>query len=184
MPAQAEQYFSVNPPGFVWSVDVTMARVLPIVGRDRYVEGRAQMLIKAASLLNVVDAAGERIDQGTLLRYLGEIVWFPSAALSDTIVWKPLDAQATMSYAGVTAAAVFGFDALGRFADLSARRYMGDGPNSKLEDWNVVAQNWRVMKGVEIPVTGVVQWRLDSGVFEYYRWEILDIDYEARARNR
>jgi hypothetical protein len=182
MPARARQYFSVNPPGFVWSVDVTMARVIPIVGRDRYVHGRGQMRITAAALLDVVDASGEMIDQGTLLRYLGEIVWFPSAALSAPIAWEPVDARharATMSHAGVTASAVFGFDALDRFADLEARRYMGDGPRAKLERWSVSARSWRTLSGIEIPVRGVVRWHLDSGEFEYYRWEILDIDYDV-----
>src|SRR5690606_9147922 len=75
MPARAEQYFSVEPPAFVWKVDATMKGVLPIAGRDKYVDGRGNMLIKAASLVNVVDAADEKIDHGSMLRFLGEIVW-------------------------------------------------------------------------------------------------------------
>ena len=50
-----------------------------------------------------VDAKGKEIDQGALLRYLGEIVWVPSAALSDYITWEEMDsttARATMSYEG------------------------------------------------------------------------------------
>ena len=35
MPVAAEQYFSVDPPGFVWSVKARMMGVLPIAGRDR-----------------------------------------------------------------------------------------------------------------------------------------------------
>ena len=65
--------------------------VLPIAGRDRYADGHGHMLIKLASLLTVADGAGPEIDQGTLLRYLGEIVWFPSAALRDYISWEAID---------------------------------------------------------------------------------------------
>lgn len=50
MPAQAEQYFSVDDPGFVWMVDVTMAHVVPIVGRDTFRQGRGRMLIRAGAL--------------------------------------------------------------------------------------------------------------------------------------
>src|SRR5580765_778270 len=82
MPVVAEQYYSVDPPGFVWSVDARMMHVLPIAGRDRYAGGHGHLLIKAASLISVADGAGPEIDQEALLRYLGEIVWFTSAALA------------------------------------------------------------------------------------------------------
>ena len=130
MPVAAEQYFSVDPPGFVWSVNARMMGVLPIAGRDRYADGHGHMLIKLASLLTVADGVGAEIDQGAVLRYLGEIVWFPSAALSDTISWEAIDersARATMRHAGVTASAVFAFDERGRFASLTADRYMSRG---------------------------------------------------------
>ena len=110
MPVAAEQYFSVDPPGFVWSVNARMMGVLPIAGRDRYADGHGHMLIKVASLLTVADGVGPEIDQGAMLRYLGEIVWFPSAALSDAISWEAIDersARATMRHAGVTVSAVF-----------------------------------------------------------------------------
>jgi hypothetical protein len=79
MPADAQQYFAVDRPGFVWRVRVRMWRVLPVVGRDTYLEGRGRMRIEAASLVPIVDGTGDKLDQGTLLRYLGETIWFPSA---------------------------------------------------------------------------------------------------------
>lgn len=182
MPARAKQYFSVEPPGFVWSVDVTMFGVVPVVGRDSYAHGRGRMLIKAASLVNVVEATGEKIDQGTLLRFLGEIVWFPSAALSPYIAWQAVDettARASMNFGGVSASALFAFDEQGRFSSLRAMRYMGSGDASKLEEWIVRASLWRSFRGVEIPVRGDVIWKLRAGDFSYYRWEIEDVEYDA-----
>lgn len=181
MPARAEQYFTVEPPGFVWSVDVTMFRVLPVVGRDSYSRGRGHMLIRAAALVDVVDATGPQIDQGTLLRFLGEIVWFPLAALSPRIAWQPVDqttARATLSFGGVSASALFAFDERGRFSSLRAKRYMSSGGAATLEEWVVPAAEWRVMRGVEIPVRGEVVWKLETGDFSYYRWEIEDVEYE------
>ena len=72
-------------PEFIWRVRVQMMHVLPVAGRDSYVDGRGRMLIKLGSVVPVVDAADEKIDQGALLRFLGEIVWFPAAALSPYI---------------------------------------------------------------------------------------------------
>ena len=61
-----------------------------------------------------------------MLRYLGEIVWVPSAALSDYITWEEMDsttARATMSYEGITASGIFKFDENGAFVSFEAGRY-------------------------------------------------------------
>lgn len=180
MPAEAEQYFSVDEPGFVWRVDVEMMGFLPIAGRDKYESGRGNMRISLGSLVPLVNAAGPEIDQGTMMRYLGEIVWFPSAALSPYIAWEPVsatDAKATMTYRGVTASAVFTFDERGRFVRMAGERYRAQDGASTLDPWLVPATEWRAIRGVEIPVKGEVLWKLREGDFSYYRWEILDVEY-------
>jgi hypothetical protein len=184
MPVAAEQYFSVDPPGFVWAVDGRMMHVVPITGRDRYVDGHGQMLIKLASLISVADAAGPEIDQGAMLRFLGEIIWFPSAALSPYITWDAIDdrnARATMRYAGLTVTAVFTFDDRGRFAGLTADRYMTSGGKAQLERWTIPITEWRTVRGVGMPVRGGAVWKLSAGDFDYYRWEILDVEANQPA---
>lgn len=178
MDATATQVFTVDEPGFVWRVRTRLFGVVPIAGRDSYVDGHGRMRIAALSLLPLVDASGPRLDQGTLLRWLGEIVWFPSAALSPAITWTPIDtrrARATLHHRGLSVSAEFSFDDDGRFTALRARRWMGAGPDASLEDWYVPAHAWRVVRGVEIPVSGDVVWRLPAGEFNYYRWEIVDV---------
>ena len=49
------------------------------------------MFIKAGGLITVADGTGPTFDQGTALRFLGEIIWFPSAALTRHITWQPID---------------------------------------------------------------------------------------------
>ena len=78
-----------------------------------------------------------------------------------------------MSYRGVEAAAVFEFDDRGRLTQMMAKRYFG---GRTLEDWVVPATEWRVIRGIEMPVRGSVIWKLAAGDFEYYRWEILDVE--------
>lgn len=181
MPAEAEQYFTVDRPGFVWTVDVTMLRVVPIVGRDSFVDGAGRMFIKAGGLVPVADGTGPTFDQGTALRFLGEIIWFPSAALAPYISWTPIDdrrAQATLTFQSVTVSAVFEFDDRGRFVSLAADRYF-DGRT--LERWVIPATAWAVIRGIEMPVRGGAIWKLAAGDFDYYRWEILDVETNVPA---
>jgi hypothetical protein len=183
MPAEARQYFSVDVPGFVWTVSVTMKGV-PVVGRDTYEDGHGHMSIKAGGLIPVADGRGPEIDQGTLLRFLGEIIWFPSAALAPYIRWTPIDdnsARATMSHGGVTASGVFTFDQQGRAAKMTATRYKGDGKSATLERWEVPSTAWSRLGGVLMPVQGTATWKLGSGDLEYYRWEVTDVAYNRDA---
>jgi hypothetical protein len=42
-----------------------------------YADGKGHMLIKASSFSTVVDAKGEEIDQGSMMRCLSEMLRFP-----------------------------------------------------------------------------------------------------------
>lgn len=175
MPAEAEQVFTADEPGFVWRVKVRMRRVLPVAGRDSYLDGRGRMLIRPLAAIPLVDASDEKIDQAALLRFLGEMIWFPSAALASYVSWEPIDdrsARATISWGGASVSAAFSFDERGRFRELNARRWMGAGPQATLERWLVPATEWREMDGVVVPVKGEVIWKLAAGDFSYYRWEV------------
>jgi len=177
MSITAEQDFSVEPPGFVWQVRTTMLRILPIVGRDRYARGVGSMIISAAGLYPFVDASGPQIDQGARLRFLGEIVWFPSAALSPRIRWSPVDddtARATLVDGDEPVSAEFRFDAAGRFVALAAERAYGDEVGAR-QRWIVTASDWRPHDDIEVPTRGEVLWRLPAGDFTYFRWQLDDL---------
>lgn len=186
--ARAEQYFRTDLPGFVWHVDVRAGGILPLFsGRDTFRDGRGRMRIELAALLPVVDQADERIDQGAMLRFLAEIVWFPGAALRPWIRWDPIDdrsARATMEWGGRSCSALFRFDEADRVVGLEAERYMGGGEAARLHRWIVRATAWRSPGGVEIPVAGEVVWDLPEGEFVFYRWEVPELDYDLPALYR
>jgi hypothetical protein len=180
---EAKQYFAVQPPGFVWLVD-TMLNGLPVSGRDHFLDGRGHMLITVASLVKVVNAKDEAIDQGAMLRYLGEIIWFPSAALQPYIHWEPIDsdsARATMTQGAVTASAVFRFDREGRPTGISAQRYFYRETGSTMESWEITCDAWKEVRGIVMPTHGDARWKLADGDLSYYGWEILDVEVNNPA---
>jgi len=180
MPTQAKQLFTVDQPAFVWEAHVRMMPLVYFKGIDQYRDGKGRMLIKLLSLIPVVDATGPKIDQGTMLRFLGELIWFPSAALSPYLTWEGLDAhraRATMSYQGLTASGIFEFNAGGDFVSFRCDRYYGGEESSKLEKWYIPATAWDAPGGVRIPTAGEVIWELEGGDFKYYQWEIEEVTY-------
>lgn len=181
IPFEAEQFFTVNPPGFIWTTEIQAAPMIHIVGRDKYEGGRGNMLIKLLALYPLADAAGPETDQGTMLRYLAETCWFPSAALNDYIRWEPVDslaARATMTYGDITASGVFGFNTDGDMVSFEAKRYYDRKEGATLEVWQVRNSAWEDLSdGIRIPTSSEVTWKLDSGDYTWLKLDIKSIKY-------
>lgn len=182
---EAEQWNTVDKPGFIWQTAIQAAPYIHIAGRDKYVDGRGNMLIKLLSLFPIADAKGPETDQGAMLRNLAEICWFPSAALSDYIQWEQIDslaAKATMTYGGITASGVFRFNADGDMVSFEAKRYYERKEGATLEDWFIANKGYRAFDGgVRIPHKSEVTWRLKAGDYTWLKLEITDIQYNDFA---
>ncbi len=179
--AEAIQFVTINPPAFIWKVDMQMMSFIDVAGRDKYIDGRGEMLIKLFSVFPVVNSSdNEKINAGTLQRFLGEIVWYPSAALSPYIIWEAIDdysAKATMEYKGTTGSGIFYFDDEGNFKQFSAQRYMGSEDDSTLKEWIIKAIEYKEMDGIKVPVKLEATWRLDEGDWTWLKLEITEIEY-------
>jgi hypothetical protein len=162
IPFEAEEYYTVNEPAFIWQAKMKMAPFFYATGRDRYYEGKGNMLIKLASTVTVADGKGYEIDQGTLLRFLNEIMWFPSAALSYYVNWEWIDknsAKATMSYGDVTASAIFVFDEKGALVTMTADRYCDIGYGKfRMEKWATPIEAYGRINNILLPYKGTAMW--------------------------
>ncbi|WP_162794099.1 DUF6544 family protein [Runella rosea] len=180
IPFEAEQYNTVIQPGFIWKTRIQIMPLVTILGRDKYENGRGNMLIKVLGLYPIADSKGPATDQGTLLRNLGEICWFPSAALRDYIQWEQLDslsAKATMSYGEVTASGVFRFNSDGDLVSFEAKRYYDRKEGATLEDWLVTIKGYKEFYGVRIGYQSEVTWKLKTGDYTWLKLEVTDIRY-------
>ena len=182
--ATAIQYTTIDNPAFIWSVDVKMNSLLNFQGRDKYEDGKGEMLIKMNSLINVVNERGEKMDEGTLQRYLGEMVWFPSLALSPFITWEQIDdntAKATMIYEGIMGSGTFHFNANGEVTKFSALRYNGNEPSAKRHEWIMNITDYKTFEGIKVPVKMTSTWKFDEGDWTWLKLEVTDIKYNENA---
>jgi hypothetical protein len=180
LPFTAEEVYSVDPPGFVWSV-MAQAGPLPVPGCDRYQGGEGRMQIRPLGLFPVVDATGPELDQGAMMRYFNEIIWFPAAFLKDNITWHEIDdfsAEATFTDGGKSISAVLQFDASGRVLNFIAQRYMFGSEDDGLQTWSTPIATYGELGGLRLPLTGSAVWNLPEGDFEYIQLEIIDIEYD------
>lgn len=183
MPFTAEEYYTVDPPGYVWTVTMRMATVLPIRGRDQYRDGEGSIQMRLLSLVPVADQRGGGLNQGALLRFLNETMWFPAAVLSPYITWEAIDAhaaRATMTWAGAAASATFLFDDEGRLTDMQADRF--DNATGAVQRWSTPISAYGEFGGIRMPVAGEGIWRYAGGDFAYIRLRITDVEYNRPAR--
>ncbi len=186
MPVSARQWLVSDKPGFLWKARIEAAPLVHISGCDRYLDGHGRMLIKLMSLFKIADSAGKEIDQGTLLRYMGESVWTPAALMSGYIKFEQLDAssvKAVMNYGGTEASGVYRFNQDGDFLSFEAKRYYERKEGATLEDWLVTAEpgGYKEFSGIRVAAKLAVTWKLKSGDFTWYRLEIDGMDFSREA---
>ncbi len=184
VPVDAEEYYTVNPPGFIWFAHLRLYPLVTIAGRDRFTDGKGNMRVKLLSTVSVVNALGPEMDQGGALRYLNEIMWFPTAYLSKYLDWQPIDSSSvrvTMTYGGTSVSAILRIDAGGKLKDFACDRYRWLADGYSLDKWSTPISHYGEMGGFRIPVGGGegAVWHLPSGDYSYFQIDSLTVEYDT-----
>jgi hypothetical protein len=183
--AKALQYTNIVNPSFIWTVDMEMNKVMKIMGRDKFIDGKGEMLIKMNALINLVKAKGEKINESTLQRYIGEMVWFPSLATSPHISWEQIDeysARATMNYKGTVGSGTFFFNEDGDFVKFSAKRFKDNEPEAQRYEWVLTVDEYKIFESIKVPSKMKATWKLEEGDWTWLELEITDLKYNENIR--
>lgn len=179
---EAETAVGNLDPAFIWTVRLKMAPFISVLGRDKFIDGKGEMQMTLNGLINLGKETGEKMDEGTLQRYLGETVWFPSGMASPHISWEELDAhsaRATMNFNGTIGSGTFYFNNEGFFEKFIAMRFYGNTPDAKRYEWIITAQEHAEFNGIKIPSKMEATWMLESGSWTWLKLKIIDIRYNT-----
>jgi len=178
---RAMESYSVDPPGFTWDARVGYGRFPLLTVRDSYVEGKGAVRAKLVNLFSVVDASGPQVDHSSAVRFLSEVVWFPSAFLRPDFTWTAIDetsAEVSFTAYGRTVSGKLCFTADGRPTNFVSRRYKDVGPDSKPQLWSTPATGYGRLCGLNLPIAGQGVWHLESGDFTYIDVQVDEITYD------
>ncbi|MGE0040602.1 MAG: DUF6544 family protein [Vicinamibacterales bacterium] len=185
LPIRGQQYFRADPPAFRWWGRLRVAPGIWVDARDSSVGGVGRMLIQAAATFTMDDATGAEIDQGALLRLLGEMTWFPTAfADGGYVSWRAVDdqsAEATLRLAGREVKGLFTFGADGLPARMSASRYRQTPAGAVLTPWHGTLRDFRAVDGVIVPWEVESVWDLPEGEFAALRFTVEEIVFDDGA---
>jgi hypothetical protein len=182
MPLAAQEYFCVDPPGFVWDGTLRLGPVRVGRARDEYLGGAGRMLVKVASLLPVASAGGEETDQGSMMGYLSEMIFFPAAFPGGNISFQAVDhgsAQVTLTDHGRTATGTIYVDGQGRLTDFAAMRHRMAGGRQVLTAWPAPVTAYGEFEGLRLPAGGKAVWKLPDADLDYIDVTITELHYDA-----
>lgn len=182
MPFRSEQVNRYDPPSRVFIMDAKMHGV-PFTALHRFVGASATMVVRAASLVDVVNARGPEMNQGETVTLFNDLcVLAPGALVDAAVQWAPVDArtvEATYTHAGNTIRARLSFDAAGDLVGfLSHDRFQSaDGKTYRRLPWSTPLRDHRDFGGVRIPAYGEAIWLAPEGDIAYGRFDLDAVTY-------
>lgn len=182
-PIRGEQYYDTAEPAFVWAATMKLNALFWIRGRDKYMHGHGHMLIKPLSAFTAVDATGPEMDQSTLLRYLSEMPWFPTAFLTvpgiEYRATGPDTFEAAVTHGGRTVRGRFTVASDGALLRFDTDDRYGEFDGAMiLMPWYGTYGDSAVFDGMRIPASAAVSWETPDGPLTYARFVIDRLEYD------
>ena len=175
MKCEAWQYNSAIAVARVMHLRIRICGLVPVIGRDTYLNGHGRMLIKVLDRFVVGDGSGMEYDVGELVTYLDDAVLMaPSMLLVPAVSWLPVDPDSfdvTLTDRGRTVTARVTIDERGRPRDFSTTdRFLadpGDPRRLRRARWTTPVAEWVVVDGRPMPGSAAAVWHLPEGDFPY-----------------
>jgi hypothetical protein len=181
----ATQLVTTQRLGFDWDAKIEMVPFVNVFVHDTYLLGEGNLQASILGLFTVAKMHNTpELNQGELLRFFAEAVWYPTSLLpSQGVVWEVIDqhsSRATLTDGETTASVVFQFDAEGLITSMraEARCYRVVGDKSMFMPWVGNFREYSVRNGMQIPLEGEVGWEHPEGLRLYFKGEITKISYE------
>jgi hypothetical protein len=161
---------------------------LPVEGLHLFRGDSATMQIKLASIFQVVDAKGPKMNQGETVTLFNDLCVMAPAALIDKqrIQWEadgPLAARARFTHMGNTISARLSFSQAGELTDfISNDQFLSaDGKTFQSYPWSTPVRSYKEFGGRKVAGYGEAVWHTPDGEFSYGRFHLVEIEYNLRA---
>ena len=171
--------------GFDWDAKIQMFPFINVFVHDTYLLGEGHLQASILGLFTVAKMHNTpELNQGELLRFFAEAVWYPTSLLpSQRVIWEAINqhsSRATLTDGKITASVVFQFDTGGLITSMraEARCYRVVGDKSMFMPWVGNFREYAVRDGIQIPLEGEVGWEHPEGLRLYFKGKITKISYE------
>jgi hypothetical protein len=177
----ATQFVTTQRLGFDWDARIQMAPGLNAFVHDTYLLGEGSLHASLLGLFTVAKMHGApENNQGELLRFFAEALWYPTALLpSQGVRWEAINdtsARATLTDGATTVSAVFQFNTEGTINTFRTEARYRDKLTAM--PWSGRFWNYSVRDEMLIPLEGEVGWEYPEGTRLYFKGRTTEIHYE------
>lgn len=185
MNISSQQYDFFDDPARLFYIESTLFGI-PFDGLHVYVGNSATMQIKVASVFQVVDAKGEKMNQGETVTLFNDMCLMAPATLIDkTIQWETVDsltAKAKFTNKGNTITALLSFSEKGELTNFISndRYHSADGTIYTSYPWSTPVKDYKDFGGRRIPAYGEAIWHTSDGEYSYAKFNLVEIEYNCK----
>ena len=173
---RGQQYYNTQIPSFIW-----YGKIGAICAKDMYIKGKGKLIITLFYLFTIRKAQGRNYDQGELLRWLGESVWFPTNLLpSDHLQWHAIDetsAKLTLTYNKLSLFYIVTFNEKDQISKLETKRYYED---NTLKTWVGECFKYKEINDVKVPTVLKASWIINKTEHNYALFQLEEIEYNKK----
>ncbi len=174
MPITGEEYFLADKPGYIWTGHTTWFSAC-----DQYVAGEGSLTVRLLGVWRIVRGSGPSYNQGELLRWLAESVWFPTSLLpGGRAAWSPVDndsATLTLTDHNQTVVCQMNFNEQGEIVSYQAQRYSDE---THIETWTGHMSAYHQIHGLRVPTQASAAWVIEGEEKPYARFILREIEYD------
>ncbi len=157
---------------------------IPAVGLHLYREAKAIFKIRLIGLIPVVDASGQKMDQGETVTVFNDTCFLaPGSLIDPRITWSQIDEttiKAVFTNESITISAVLYFNAEGNLIDfLSYDRFETNGREYVNNPWRTPVVSYAEFKGYRLPQKARLIYVRPDGEFCYGEFELKNIQYNC-----
>lgn len=158
---------------------------IPFDGLHLYVNGKATMNIKLASLISVVNSFGPVMDKSEMVTFFNDMCLLAPATLIDSsITWEEIDSltiKGQFTSQATTITAILYFNEEGALINFeSDDRSKSIGNNSFINcKWSTPIKVYNEINGHKIPAYAEAVWHEPDGKFMYAQFNMKLIEYNV-----
>jgi hypothetical protein len=183
-PFKSNQKVTTQRPGFLWNAKVQLIPWVNIHIYDAYIAGVGYLTAELIGLFNMMcQPHTVQLDEGELIRYLAEAVWYPTALLpGQGVDWLPVDensARAMLTDGDITINLIFSFNDEGLVETIYCDgRYKDVLGKMTRTPWEARVWQYEELDNIKVPVYGEVAWAKPCRRKEYFHGRLRRIRYE------
>lgn len=176
-PIEGEEHFTAQSPNFIWFAELNIKDILKIKVREKYLNNLGNIWVRLYSLITLVNSKGKESDQSAFIRYISEMVFFPTSFLTNHYIsWEEIDSGSfkALIKGNTITEVIFHINEFGQIIKATTKdRYR----NKTKNDWTILYDEYMDINGFKVPTYSEAIWNSNNNKYSYSKFYVTKLVY-------